>query len=154
MDQHISELICRFEQAFDQHDWMALRECLDDEVFIDYSSFRGTDPSRVLAGEYVTARKQALGDLVMQHTHSNLAVSFESADHARATCDYRIDRFERNGDRHFHSWGTYEFGLVRRPVGWKICSITQHLLKNEGDPTIHGALRPRTESRPKIARVD
>ena len=70
MHEHISELISQFQRAFDQHDWSALRACLDDEVFVDYSSFRGSDPSEVRADDYVDLRKNALGDLVMQHNHS------------------------------------------------------------------------------------
>lgn len=142
MFAQVSELIRRFQQAFDNHDWDALRACLDDEVSIDYSSFRGTDPSRVLADVYVQARRHALSDLVMQHNHSNLAFLPQSDGLASATCDYQIKRYERGGSRYFHSWGTYHFDLVRRPTGWKIYSITQHLLGNEGDPSIHGALRP------------
>ena len=53
-----------------------------------------------------------------------------------------IGMHRRNrSQRHFHSWGTYDFVLVRRRDGWKLCSITQHLLKSDGDPSIHGALR-------------
>ena len=146
MYEEVSELICRFQRAFDQHDWAAMRACLDAEVLIDYSSFRGTDPARVLADDYVELRRQALTDLLMQHNHSNLTLSSRSDDRASASCNYQIFRFERDGDQHFHSWGTYDFGLVRRPAGWKICSITQHLLKSEGDPSIHGALTPPSES--------
>lgn len=139
--QDISDLICRFQQAFDQHDWTTLRDCLDDEVSIDYSSLRGTEPSRISAEEYVAQRRSALSDLAMQHNHSNLRLSAETHDHASASCNFQIYRFERDGDRHFHSWGTYDFGLVRHVGHWKICSIAQHLLKNDGDPSIHGALR-------------
>lgn len=139
MYEHVSDLICRFQRAFDQHDWLALRACLDDELFIDYSSFRGTDPAHVLADDYIEVRRQALSELVLQHNHSNLMVSQRTDDQASASCNYQIYRFERDGDRHFHSFGTYDFDLVRRNDGWKICSITQHLLKNEGDASIHGA---------------
>ena len=60
--RQVSELVCRFQRAFDQHDWSAMRGCLDDEVFVDYSSFRGTDPARILADEYIELRRQALSD--------------------------------------------------------------------------------------------
>ena len=147
MYEHISELISQFQRAFDQHDWSALRACLDDEIFVDYSSFRGSDASEVRAEDYVDLRKNALGDLVMQHNHSNLTLSVESPNRASASCNYQIYRFERDTDRFFHSWGTYDFGLVRHPEGWKICAITQHLLRNEGEPSIHGALRSPTPGR-------
>lgn len=140
MFDQVSALVCRFQRAFDQHDWTALRACLDDEINVDYSSFRGTAPARVPASEYVALRQKALDELVMQHNHTNLTLSTESDDQASASCNYQIYRFERDGNRHFHSWGTYEFGLVRRSDEWKIGSITQHLLKSEGDPSIHGAL--------------
>ena len=140
MHEDVAELICRFQQAFDRHDWASLRDCLDDEVFTDYSSFRGTAPSTVGADVYIELRQQALGNLLMQHNHSNLVVTSQTDDRASASCNYQIYRFECDGDRHFHSWGTYEFGLALRAPGWKICSITQHLLKNQGDASIHGAL--------------
>lgn len=139
MHQQISELICRFQLAFDRHDWGAMRACLDDEVFVDYSSFRGKEPSHISADEYVEQRRRDLGGLLMQHNHSNLVVSSSSDDRTSASCNFQIYRFESDGDRYFHSWGTYEFGFVRRPAGWKICSITQYLQKSEGDPSIHGA---------------
>lgn len=140
MFDDVSALICRFQRAFDQHDWAALRACLDDEIYIDYSSFRGTEPARVPADEYVALRRSALSDLLMQHNHSNLTLSLESDDRASAACNYQIYRFERDGNRHFHSWGTYDFGLTQSSDGWKIGSITQHLIKNDGDPSIHGAM--------------
>ena len=142
MHQHVAELISRFQRSFDQHDWLALRDCLDDEIFTDYSSFRGTDPSTVQADEYVELRQQALSNLLMQHHHSNLVITSRTDDRTSVSCNYQIYRFERDGDGHVHSFGSYDFGLVRRPEGWKICSIAQHLLKNEGDASIHGALRP------------
>ena len=84
--------------------------------------------------------RNALGDLLMQHNHTNLTLSQEPVDRASVACNYQIYRFERHGSRHFHSWGTYDFGLTRRPDGWKISAITQHLIKNDGDPSVHGAL--------------
>lgn len=138
--QQVSDLICRFQQAFDRHDWDAMRACLDDDLFVDYSSFRGTEPERTSADEYVRLRQQALSNLLMQHNHSNLAVRLHSDERASATCNYQIYRFERRGDRQFHSFGTYEFGLIRRRSEWRICTITQHLIRNEGDQSIHGGL--------------
>jgi len=138
--QQVSDLICRFQQAFDRHDWNAMRACLDDDPFVDYSSFRGTEPERISADEYVRLRQQALSNLLMQHNHSNLAVRLHSDERASATCNYQIFRFERHGDRQFHSFGTYEFGLVLRRSEWRISSITQHLIQNEGDQSIHGGV--------------
>lgn len=140
MFDQISAVICQFQRAFDQQDWKALRECLDDEIYVDYSSFRGTEPAHISADEYVALRKAALGNLVMQHNHSNLTCWLDTDGRVSATCNYQIYRFEADGDRHFHSWGAYDFELVRRSDVWKLCSITQHHLKSEGDPSVHGAL--------------
>ncbi len=135
--EQISDLICRFQRSFDLHDWEVMRSCLDDEIFVDYSSFRGTEPSRISADEYVELRRQALSDLLMQHNHCNLVLSLQTSRRASASCNYQIMRFEREGNRHFHSWGTYDFGFVRRSDEWRISSIAQHLLKNDGEPSIH-----------------
>ena len=70
----VHELLCRFQSAFDEHDWDALAACLAPRVYTDYSSFRGTAPATVDRDEYVGLRRAALSTLRMQHGFSNLRV--------------------------------------------------------------------------------
>jgi len=58
--------IHEFCRAFDQQDWTALRRCLAANLFVDYSSFRRTLPSRITADEFVALRQTALEGLVTQ----------------------------------------------------------------------------------------
>ena len=135
----IEALLCRFMQAFDERDWTALRTCLDARVFCDYSSLRGQTPGEISADEYVAQRSDSLSSLRMQHNFSNLQTAVDG-DRASARCNYLILRF-LDEDRYFHSFGHYRFEFLRRDGSWKVSSITQNLLQNVGDPSIHGGVK-------------
>jgi 3-phenylpropionate/cinnamic acid dioxygenase small subunit len=144
----ISELLARFFQAFDDKDWPAMRACLCDEVFADYSSFRDRPAATVPADRYVDQRRAALQPLAMQHNFLNLRVEVDpAAGHATARCNYVIHRFhpafDGAGDDYFHSYGHYRFAFVTVAGAWKISRITQHLLRSKGNPELHGATRTR-----------
>ena len=149
--QPLHDLVCRFQSAFDQHDWDGLSRCLGERLFTDYSSFRGTPPSTVARDDYIGLRRAALSALRMQHNFSNLRVEIDGqGDGARARgfCNYAILRFgARVGGGEtpfFHSYGRYVFDFERSTdCNWVICGITQILLENVGDATIHEGARPR-----------
>jgi hypothetical protein len=141
----IHDLLTRFFQAFDDKAWPALRECLCDEVFADYSSFREVQAAMIPADTYVEQRRIALQALDMQHNFLNLRVELDpAADAATARCNYIVHRFHPSldgDDRHFHSYGHYFFAFVNVTGRWRISRITQSLLRNRGDREIHGATR-------------
>jgi hypothetical protein len=144
----ISDLLTRFFQAFDDRNWPMLRDCLCDEVFTDYSSFRDVPASTIPGDEYVEQRRTALQALDMQHNFLNLRVELDAAaETAEARCNYLIHRFQRAADRvggrGFHSTGHYFFGFAKAGGHWRIARISQHLLRNCGDRQIHGATRTR-----------
>jgi|SRR5580704_5744001 hypothetical protein len=139
----IHALLCRFQQAFDTHDWRLLSECLAEELFTDYSSFRGTLPGRVAREDYIALRKDALSGLKMQHNFSNLQLALRDGQ-VQGRCNYSIYRFAQKEvgetrDGYFHSFGSYvfEFQQGERGGGWVISSIVQVLLANQGNPTLH-----------------
>jgi hypothetical protein len=143
--QDVVNTIQEFCRAFDQRDWMALRRCLAPNLFVDYSSFRGTLPTRMTADEFVALRQTALEGLVTQHLSVNHLVAFTDRE-ARCRFDFMIHRWPHNADdsRFFHTFGYYEIilGLAERaPYGWAIDSITQQALRSEGSPELHGAHR-------------
>ena len=144
----IEELLFRFMRAFDEKDWESMHRCLVERVYCDYSSFRGTPPSEIARDDYVMLRRTALASLKTQHNLSNLLMS-GSPSEAEVKCNYTILRFapdfDGSPDRFFHSHGQYRFKLV--PIGgeWKIASIAQWLLVNEGNPALHGGLRRNSE---------
>jgi len=135
----VGDLIGRFLGAFDAHDWADLESCLAPRLKVDYGDLRGSPPMEQPASQYVELRRAALDRLDVQHHHTDLIVS-DTADprHLRAQCRFQIYRFERSGPRHFHTYGTYEFGVERDSTGdLRISSIRQRVSGNSGDPAIH-----------------
>jgi hypothetical protein len=142
----INDLLSRFFLAFDAKDWSAMRGCLCDEVFTDYSSFRQVPSATIPADMFVEQRRTALQALEMQHNFLNLCVEFDAdATAATARCNYVIHRFHRAldaiDDDYFHSYGHYVFGFVNVEGRWRIAGITQTVVRNVGNLNIHGAFR-------------
>jgi hypothetical protein len=135
----VADLIVRFQRAFDAHDWGDLESCLAPWLKVDYGDLRGSPPVEQPASRYVELRRAALDHLDLQHHHTDLVVS-DTTDprQLQARCNFQIYRFERSGPRHFHTYGTYEFGVERDLTGdVRISSIRQRVTRNSGDPAIH-----------------
>lgn len=141
----VHELLCRFFAAFDRADWDAMRACLADEVFTDYSSFRGTPPALVSREDYVASRRRALEMLDTQHNFSNLMVE-PSERGATARCNYVVHRFAKGSRAFFHSYGAYVFEATKDGGRWRIVSIEQRHLRSDGDPSLHGGRPSVTNS--------
>jgi hypothetical protein len=149
----INDLLARFFQAFDDKNWPMMRDCLCDEVFADYSSFRDEPPSTISADLYVEQRRTALQALNMQHNFLNLRVEVDLAgESASARCNYIIHRFHPSFDgvnhHYFHSYGHYLFAFVNVGGTWKISRIVQSLVHNHGNREIHGATRTQGCNKP------
>ena len=140
----LNDLLCRFFRSFDEKDWKMMRSCLGDTVWTDYFSFRGAPPGEISGDRYVAQREAALSALAMQHNFLNLRVEIGDAS-ARGWCNYIIHRFHPDfdgwNDGFFHSYGRYEFGFLQADGMWRISAIRQILLRNHGDPEIHGVAR-------------
>jgi 3-phenylpropionate/cinnamic acid dioxygenase small subunit len=139
----IADVISRWQLAFDDHDWVALSACLDEKITVDYADLHGSAPHHVRSADYVAQRERSLSQLDLLHSHSNLLVETSgSPESAMARFNFQILRFDRHSDRHFHSWGSYRLGLTRGAEGqWRIGSIEQRVLRNDGDPNLHGSTR-------------
>jgi 3-phenylpropionate/cinnamic acid dioxygenase small subunit len=140
----IQDLLFRFMWTFDEKDWDGMRSCLNETVDCDYSSFRGTPPTKITRGDYADQRKAALSLLKTQHDLSNI-VMITRGDRIEVKCNYAIRRFhldfDGSRDKSFHSYGQYQFMVVRLGESWKISSIKQFLLMSDGNPDLHGALQ-------------
>jgi 3-phenylpropionate/cinnamic acid dioxygenase small subunit len=141
----IEDLLYRFMRSFDDKDWATMRGCLADVIDCDYSSFRATPPSQITRDEYVSLRQAALASLKTQHDLSNIAMLMFGSQ-VEVRCNYAILRYARDFDgspqTYFHSYGQYRFTMSGSPTGWRIASIAQTLLTNEGNPALHpGAQR-------------
>jgi hypothetical protein len=139
----VVDIIVRFGRALDDQDWVAVRQCLAPELDTDYSSFRGTPPARSTAEEFVRLRQTGLAGLVTQHLTVGHVVEATS-DGATCRCDFVIHRWPVDAsDRRFlHSYGYYVYRLEPATHGWRIAGITQIVRRSDGDPRLHGALRP------------
>lgn len=140
----IQDLLFRFMRTFDEKDWDGMRTCLHETVDCDYSSFRGTPPTKLTRDDYVDQRKAALSLLTTQHDLSNI-VMITRGDRIEVKCNYAIRRFhpdfDGSRDTFFHSYGQYQFMVVLLGEVWKISPIKQFLLMSEGNPDLHGGLR-------------
>lgn len=140
----IQETLFRFMRSFDTKDWNEMSDCLADEIYCDYFSFLGEEPATIKRNDYINKRKVVLGELKTQHNLTNLSIVYTN-DVAEVNCNFIIYRFHRefsgSKDQFFHSYGTYLFKLKRDINHWKINSITQALLVNDGNPQLHEAMR-------------
>lgn len=116
-----------------------LESCLHRRLQVDYSDLLGLPPQQESASSYREQRKDALDHLDLQHNYTNLVViETKVPGHVQARCNFQIYRFERSGPRHFHTFGTYVFGVERDAKGdLRISSIQQSVTRNCGDPEIH-----------------
>jgi hypothetical protein len=131
----IQELIARFANSFDRKDWSGLESCFTESLYTDYSDLRGTAPETVKASDYVAARRKALDHLKLHHLVSNIEIDFLSAK--QATCRASMIVWRKSDEDEFTSHCVYEFQLTKQNTKWKISGITQKILWNEGNPSIH-----------------
>jgi hypothetical protein len=148
--QNIVSTIHEFCRAFDLRDWITLRGCLAPNLATDYSSFRGTPPMHLTADDFVALRRSSLAGLITQHLSLNHLVTVTS-EQGWCRFDFVIHRWPHDitDARFFHTFGYYEVVLHRAPKaphGWAIESITQHALRSEGNPELHGANRTNDAS--------
>jgi hypothetical protein len=135
----IANTLNRFMNCFDLKDWRLMAELLEGTIKIDYADLRGAPPAEVTADEYVRSRSEALQVLATHHQLTNLDIEVsESTASVAGSC--MIHR--RQGEKTFNSHAFYRFQLGRSAGVWKISAISQRILWNEGDSTIHkGAKR-------------
>lgn len=139
--QCIKNIIETFCKAFDSKDWTSLSQCLAETIFTDYSSFRGTKPGNICSAEFIELRKKGLHDLTTRHLTNNFQIAFSEL-RATCHCDFAIQRFD-NREKYFHSYGHYIFLLSKIESIWKITSMKQVVVRNEGDASIHGAFQKK-----------
>jgi SnoaL-like protein len=135
----MQEVIARFANCFDRKDWSGLESCFTNSLYTDYSDLRSTAPETIKASEYVAARREALDHLKLHHLVSNYEFDFLSAD--RATCRASMIVWRKSDVEEFTSHCVYEFQLIKQEVNWKISGITQKILWNEGQTSIHSGAK-------------
>jgi hypothetical protein len=134
----VARVVSRFANSFDLKDWQSLEELLTESVEIDYADLRG-EVGAVSRTDYVAKRRIALQTLDTHHLLSNAEIE---VDGETATCRISGLIQRRRDERFFHSHVIYLFRLERSSGSWRIQAITQRVLWNEGDPSLHGGGRP------------
>ncbi|MCC3504975.1 MULTISPECIES: nuclear transport factor 2 family protein [unclassified Microcoleus] len=140
----IVDTIVGFANAIDAKDWEKLRSHLADEIDIDYSDFRGENPRRITAEEYIKQRVEGLAGLLTLHVSTNHEVTIH---HNTAKCQsayqiYRLDPSRQAGENRLDTAGNYFHSLIQTTDGhWLIDGIKQTVVIVSGNPQVHGALR-------------
>jgi hypothetical protein len=135
----IQALVARFANNFDLKDWNGLQGCLADPLETDYSDLRGTPPGTVRAADYVQSRQSALGNLQTHHLGGNCEIQY--VDLQNATCRASMVIWRKSEAGEFTSHCVYTFKLVKIKYDWKISGITQKVLWDEGQPSIHPGIK-------------
>ena len=143
----IAEVVNRLAVTADTHDWPGLRQCFTDEVFADYTSLAGGQPSTVKADALVDAWKVVPGGFKRtQHLIGNHIITVENK---RATC---VAYFQAThflpSDTGGNTWtlgGRYDDELVRTAQGWKISRIKMTVLWAEGNQQLLTQAKEQSE---------
>ena len=131
----IQQLIARFANSFDVKDWDGLQACFTESLYTDYSDLRGTPPETISASEYVRLRRESLDHLKLHHLVSNYEITFPGFD--VAACRASMVVWRRSEAEDFTTHCIYDFQLARQRGTWKISGITQKVLWNDGNASIH-----------------
>lgn len=134
-----ADVLQRYGQCVDMHDFDLLRTCYTDEIEVDHGPTIGMGHARVSADKWCElARKfhsQLDGDehiLIPQSVVIN-------GDTAFCHVLVHAHHFYRaaNGSPFQMLVGTYDMGFVKTADGWKICRTIQGLRWSEGNWQFH-----------------
>lgn len=139
--QHkIRERLEIFASSFDTKAWDEMKDCLAENIIIDYSSFTKRPKSEITREEYVLQKKAGTGHLVTNHKLFDFKI-IPYHNKINCKCKFLIKRFETKTGKYFHSSGTYDFTLANLKNNWRIENIVQTVSKVEGNPEIHGIMK-------------
>lgn len=138
--ENVKKLIENFCQSFDKKDWMLMKNCLAEELEVDYESFRGTPKQDISSKEYIEKRIIGLKGLRTEHKTMDYKI-IRNEDKINCQCKFEIRRYKEGSQNYFHSYGMYEFGIKEKNNVLKIYIIKQIVERMEGDRNIHGAFK-------------
>lgn len=127
----IQQTIARFANSFDVKDWDGLQACFTETFRADYSDLNGTPPQIMNAADYVKSRRESLARFKLHHLVSNYEIDF--ADSNSAACRASMIVWRKADGEESASHYVYLFQLTKQDSEWKIGSVTQKVLWNEGE---------------------
>lgn len=139
----IIDTILRFAYAMDMQNWAMLRDCLAEQVDVDYAALRGVERHITSADDFVAQREKDLLGLRTQHISTNHLVSIQGEQAECTSCFiiHRIDPTRMPDGNNYDTAGHYVHGLIKTAQGWRIDRIKQMVLWSRGNRDIHGGLR-------------
>ncbi len=139
----IIDIIVGIANAMDDKNWHRLRKYLANEIYIDYSEFRGELPQKIKAEAYVQQRVEGLTGLKTLHISTNheVAVNKDYAQCRSAYCIYRFDSTCEPGQDRLDTAGNYEHDLIKVEGEWRVSAIKQTVVIISGNRRIHRGLR-------------
>jgi len=127
-----------FAKALDNKSVARMKECLTDEVIIDFNTHKGEAPVVKSALEYIEQCIDELRNINSTHNFTRHKILMIE-DKVHCQCDFSIKRFDLRQNEYFHSYGRYTFILGNVEFDWKIEKIVQMMERSEGVDLIHGA---------------
>ena len=133
----INNTLSRFANSLDLKDWGALKDVLAENISVDYADLRGTIET-LSRDQYVAQREASLQELNTHHILSNIDIETKNggAIVAASAMIYRS-----LGEEYFNSHVIYGFELEMINSSWRITSIKQTVLWNEGNSKIHAGAK-------------
>jgi hypothetical protein len=133
----IVETVVKYAIAIDAADWDGFSSVLTDPVHIDFSE-AGLPAADLPREAFVGFARQGLEAWdARQHISPNHVVTFDESDPDTALCtSYMYAQHYKKGapsGEFYLMRGSYDNQMVRTESGWKITSLTQHILWLEGN---------------------
>lgn len=134
----IMELISRFAQAVDAHDWEEVARVFTPDAVIDYSNGAHADGPEAMV-KLVRGILDHAGP--SQHLVGNFVVDLDR-DPAKASCSIRaFIAAAPNGpvpDGAYEIFAIYHDELVKSDVGWQVARRRADIVHERGDPRVLG----------------
>lgn len=145
----VVDALNRLAGALDTRDWAQVLSALTDEVEVDLSAVRGSEPETFVARELVRRLQASVSGLdATQHLLTNPVVDGLTKDPSRRyRCDvYLYAKHYLLNYRGGNSWtfgGRCSFELVQGPGGWRVCRAGVVMFWGEGNEQISELAKTR-----------
>ncbi|MBP2299721.1 nuclear transport factor 2 family protein [Azospirillum picis] len=139
----ITDLVQRYGQGTDTHDFDLLRTCYGDEIEVDHSPTIGMGRMRVSADKWCRLAKEFHGRLDGdEHIMIPQGIVIDG-DRASCRVLMHASHFYRaaNGSPYQSLVGSYAFKFVRADDGWKIAESVQQVAWTEGNWQFHNEIK-------------
>jgi len=145
----ITDVVTRYGQSVDMHDFALLRSCYTDEIEMDHKPTTEIDRSRFTADEWCDLAKQFHTQLDGDEHILVPQGIVVNGDSASCHVLMHANHFKRDakGGPYQTLIGSYDLSFKRTSDGWKICKSTQLVRWSEGNWQFHSDIA-KTLSKP------